>query len=212
MSDPKPQQPEPSMEEILASIRRIISEDGETEEADTNGAAVEETDQEEILELTEEVPEPEPEPEPEPVEEAPVAEVAPEPEPEPEPIPEPEPLPEPEPEPMPMPEPEPEPVEIEVHEEAISAAPPPVAELDEALISKSAARSSESSLSALAAAVTSERNGVAVGMGDRTLEDLVKEVMRPMIKEWLDANLPGLVEHLVGREIDRLSRRAEDGR
>ena len=45
---------------------------------------------------------------------------------------------------------------------------------------------------------------------NRTLEDLVKEIMRPMIKEWLDSNLPPLVERLVGREIDRLARRAED--
>ena len=33
--------------------------------------------------------------------------------------------------------------------------------------------------------------------------------MRPLIKEWLDANLPAIVERLVQREIERLSRRGE---
>lgn len=40
----------------------------------------------------------------------------------------------------------------------------------------------------------------------RTLEDLVKEMMRPMLKSWLDDNLPGLVERIVKAEIERVSR------
>lgn len=40
----------------------------------------------------------------------------------------------------------------------------------------------------------------------RTLEDLVKEMLRPMLKSWLDDNLPGLVERLVRSEIERVSR------
>jgi uncharacterized protein len=40
----------------------------------------------------------------------------------------------------------------------------------------------------------------------RTLEDLVKEMMRPMLKAWLDDNLPGLVERVVRAEIERVSR------
>jgi cell pole-organizing protein PopZ len=40
----------------------------------------------------------------------------------------------------------------------------------------------------------------------RTLEDLVREMMRPMLKAWLDDNLPGLVERLVRAEIERVSR------
>ena len=39
----------------------------------------------------------------------------------------------------------------------------------------------------------------------RTLEDLVKEMLRPMLKDWLDANLPGMVERLVRAEIDRIA-------
>jgi hypothetical protein len=40
----------------------------------------------------------------------------------------------------------------------------------------------------------------------RTLEDLVKDMLRPMLKSWLDENLPGLVERLVRAEIERVSR------
>jgi cell pole-organizing protein PopZ len=40
----------------------------------------------------------------------------------------------------------------------------------------------------------------------RTLEDLVKELLRPMLKGWLDENLPPLVERLVRAEIERVSR------
>ncbi|MCF1503049.1 DUF2497 domain-containing protein [Afifella sp. H1R] len=40
----------------------------------------------------------------------------------------------------------------------------------------------------------------------RTLEDLVSEMLRPMLKEWLDDNLPPLVERLVKEEIERVSR------
>ena len=40
----------------------------------------------------------------------------------------------------------------------------------------------------------------------RTLEDLVKEMLRPMLKSWLDDNLPGLVERIVRAEIERVSR------
>lgn len=40
----------------------------------------------------------------------------------------------------------------------------------------------------------------------RTLEDLVRDMMRPMLKEWLDENLPGLVERMVRTEIERVSR------
>jgi uncharacterized protein len=40
----------------------------------------------------------------------------------------------------------------------------------------------------------------------RTLEDLVREMLRPMLKSWLDDNLPGMVERLVRAEIERVSR------
>lgn len=38
-----------------------------------------------------------------------------------------------------------------------------------------------------------------------TLEGLVREMLRPMLKEWLDANLPEIVEAMVSREISRIT-------
>lgn len=49
--------------------------------------------------------------------------------------------------------------------------------------------------------------GPQLGAGGKTIEDMVKEMLRPMLKEWLDKNLPSIVERLVEREISRLSRR-----
>jgi uncharacterized protein len=40
----------------------------------------------------------------------------------------------------------------------------------------------------------------------RTLEDLVREMLQPLLKTWLDDNLPGMVERLVRAEIERVSR------
>src|SRR5262245_7157270 len=40
----------------------------------------------------------------------------------------------------------------------------------------------------------------------RTLDDLVQEMLRPMLKSWLDDNLPAIVERLVRAEIERVSR------
>jgi uncharacterized protein len=45
-----------------------------------------------------------------------------------------------------------------------------------------------------------------IGQNARTLEDLVKEMLRPMLKSWLDDNLPSLVERIVRAEIERVSR------
>jgi cell pole-organizing protein PopZ len=59
------------------------------------------------------------------------------------------------------------------------------------------------------AAVDSAFNALAqtvLVQNARTLEDLVREMLRPMLKVWLDDNLPGLVERLVRAEIERVSR------
>lgn len=224
------------MEEILASIRRIISEGDEQEEGAEEGAADEVA--EEAADAPEAAPEPDPEPEPEAVAE---------PEPMPEPMPEPEPdmpaapesddddvlelteqvaddetvvpfqedaAPEPADEPDPLEE---DSVEIEAFEEepvAAAPAPEPVSPAslgtdDENLVAPPVETAATASLAGLAAAVASQ-HGMPVGGGNRTLEDLVKEVMRPMVKEWLDNNLQSVVERLVDREISRMSRRAED--
>ena len=59
------------------------------------------------------------------------------------------------------------------------------------------------------AAVNSAFNALAqtvLVQNARTLEDLVREMLRPMLKAWLDDNLPGMVERLVRAEIERVSR------
>ncbi len=63
--------------------------------------------------------------------------------------------------------------------------------------------------SAPTAAVDSAFNALAQTVlvhNARTLEDLVREMLRPMLKVWLDDNLPGMVERLVRAEIERVSR------
>ena len=49
--------------------------------------------------------------------------------------------------------------------------------------------------------------GPAMSGNGKTVEELVKEMLRPMLKEWLDRNLPPMVERYVEREIVRLTRR-----
>jgi uncharacterized protein len=39
-----------------------------------------------------------------------------------------------------------------------------------------------------------------------TLDDVVRETLRPMLKSWLDENLPSLVERMVQSEIERVAR------
>lgn len=73
-------------------------------------------------------------------------------------------------------------------------APPP----QQPILSSSTVSAVESAFNALAHTVLSNNA--------RTLEDLVKEMLRPMLKSWLDDNLPGLVERIVKAEIERVSR------
>jgi len=238
MSESKTQQ-EPSMEEILASIRRIISEDGDEDAGDANRdrAAPEEArraqDGEPALALTEEA-------EDDPPDEAPEASAEDDDEPlelsdivedEPEPAPEEEgaeasaddidamfassaaaddPLPT-------QPEPEPEP---ESPPRAERPQPPPepqatqrTAAMDDALISPATETAAGAAFARLLEQ-TAEREATmaartALGNGDKTLEDLVKELLRPMLSEWLDAHLPDIVERVVEREVERVGRNAD---
>ena len=64
---------------------------------------------------------------------------------------------------------------------------------------------SRTTVSAVESAFNSLANTV-LSNNARTLEDLVKEMLRPMLKSWLDDNLPGLVERIVKAEIERVSR------
>lgn len=227
MSD-KSGQKDPSMEEILGSIRKIISEDNSEGPPDAQPAA---GDDEEVLELIDEVPGEVPgetgEERIEPV----LTSAADEPEPEPE---------------APRKEPifgaaRPEPEDAGTDAAASDAAPPettgqqPQVEAGEPstqegnampdtpdtpgdagaapasnLVSKQATSATAASLGALSKAVA-DKSGAKLGVGEgNTVESMVKEMMRPMLRDWLDENLPGIVERLVRREIQNLVDRAQD--
>jgi len=79
-------------------------------------------------------------------------------------------------------------------EPAVSEAP----SASQRILSRSTVSAVESAFNSLALTVLSNNA--------RTLEDLVKEMLRPMLKSWLDDNLPGLVERIVKTEIERVSR------
>jgi hypothetical protein len=93
-----------------------------------------------------------------------------------------------------LPDPPAEPAPRVVEEPRRAAAPPP----DAALISTSTVAAVDSAFNALAHTV--------IGQNARTLEDLVKEMLRPLLKSWLDDNLPGVVDRIVRAEIERVSR------
>jgi len=197
MADAKDQH-EPSMEEILASIRKIISED---EVAAATPAAGAPASADDVLVLTDEVDEegaPAKAPEPPPFEAAPVAEE----------------LPPPPPPPMPdepkvqLAEPEFEPVPV-APEPVVPppSAAPPAPELGRRLISDTTAAASLSALSELVSRTHREPNIESLPLGhvNRTLEDITRELLRPILKQWLDDNLPELVERAVREEIGRLA-------
>ena len=75
---------------------------------------------------------------------------------------------------------------------------PPAEAAPPQILSRSTVSAVESAFNSLAHTVLSNNA--------RTLEDLVKEMLRPMLKSWLDDNLPGLVERIVKVEIERVSR------
>jgi cell pole-organizing protein PopZ len=82
------------------------------------------------------------------------------------------------------------------------------AERPDALLAPEAAAAAASSVGSLLRTLASERQQVAVARGGPTIEDLVREEIRPLLKTWLDANLPSLVERLVRAEIERVVGRA----
>jgi cell pole-organizing protein PopZ len=70
------------------------------------------------------------------------------------------------------------------------------------LISSDAAEASRQSLAALSAL---RERSEAAPQGDGPLEAVVREMLKPMLKDWLDRNLPEIVEDLVTREIARIT-------
>lgn len=88
-----------------------------------------------------------------------------------------------------QPEPEPEP------------AAPPAEPVGDVLLSAEAQSSASTAFGALASSMLSYSGGA------RTLEGIVEDLLRPLLKAWLDENLPPMVEQMVREEIERVARR-----
>ncbi len=192
MTDTKPA--EPSMEEILASIRQIINQNDGDAPADASAlsapamvadaSAVDDApEDEEVLELTSILEEPAmAEPAAEPISE-PVAmedaftEIS--------------------------QNVEPEPVAKPVQAAA------PVSSSAQELITGMTAAAATAALNNLAATLQNERaeHSLPMGNGARTLESMVVEAIKPLLKDWLDTNLTGIVERVVTQEVEKLTRR-----
>jgi len=95
--------------------------------------------------------------------------------------------------------------------ENVAAEPPPVpavpATTSQELVAPETAAATASSVDSLVRTLVAER-GVQVHHGGPTIEDIVREELRPLLKAWLDANLPPIVERLVRAEIERVVGRA----
>lgn len=173
---------DPSMEDILASIRRILNEDeAAPASADPSpaGEASPNAEGDEPLELSEDMLVPDatgpagaPPAPPEPY------------------IP-----------PAPPPPPAAPAMPAPVMHTPVAAMTPASAEAG--LIGAAPAAAAAASVGSLLRAVAAERNAV-VHRGGPTIEDVVREEVRPLLKEWLDTNLPPLVERLVRAEIERV--------
>lgn len=88
-----------------------------------------------------------------------------------------------------------------VHSEHVSAAD---------LVSTTSASVATGAFAKLSEALqrTPEEESVADSSG-RTVEQFIEDIARPVLKEWLDEHLPAIVERLVQKEINKISRRAE---
>ncbi|WP_019904119.1 DUF2497 domain-containing protein [Methylobacterium sp. 77] len=183
---------EPSMEEILASIRRIIADDqnAKAEVVAPVRSAPPQPENDDVLDLAE-VAQPR-KPQPAPIEEPEIGfadsgeidfdSISFDDEPEPEPLPPPV-VRQPEP---PRAAPRPAPVEA------------PRETPHERLVSAVTDASVGHAFQLLA--------GTMVSQNARTIEDMVQDMLRPMLQSWLDDNLPGMVERLVRAEIERVAR------
>ena len=104
-----------------------------------------------------------------------------------------------------MPAPGPPPPVVDPPAPAYVPIPSPPAMQDPmpALVGPAAAVAASASVEALVRTLTRERT-TATHRGGPTIEDLVREEVRPLLKDWLDNHLPPLVERLVRHEIERL--------
>jgi cell pole-organizing protein PopZ len=171
MSAASPKTQEPSMEEILASIRRIIADDQDGPKAPpAAGPKTEQVPEDDVLDLADIAAPAEPAP------------------------------------------------SLELEHEDISfsdadagwgrleAEPPPQPQPQPAMASEPAERLISRTTDASVGSAFNMLAHTVLTQNARTLEDLVKEMLKPMLRVWLDDNLPILVERLVRAEIERVAR------
>lgn len=84
---------------------------------------------------------------------------------------------------------------------------PMAAAQNDGLVAEEAAAAAASAVGSLVRTLTADRSP-ALHAGGPTVEEVVRELLRPLVKEWLDAQLPGLVERVVRSEIERVVGRA----
>jgi cell pole-organizing protein PopZ len=82
-------------------------------------------------------------------------------------------------------------------------APAAVPMAAESLVAPAVAAATTAAVGQLLRAVAQER-GAPVHRGGPSIEDVVREELRPLLKEWLDQHLPPIVERLVRAEIERV--------
>ncbi len=98
-------------------------------------------------------------------------------------------------------------------EPPVSLAIPMSSAIDSDLISAPAAAAATAAMARLTEAATPKAMQIIGGnplVTARTMEDVVEDLLRPLLRDWLDQNLPHLVERLVEKELARMSRRAQD--
>lgn len=206
--DPKAEQQEPSMEDILASIRRILSDDNESSEGEAEAAPPAETPAE--------IPEPAPDPPsllsldddldageeiPDSAEDLAAALFD-------TPDSPPPPASPPTPPPPPPVEPHREPEPQARAEDGVFLLTPDMRVDPSRVLSSRTSETGTDVLTHLAKAIL-DRRDIAIGTRDVTLEDMVRAMLKPLLREWLDRNLPYLIERLVKKEIDLMINRAE---
>ncbi|HTJ89183.1 MAG TPA: DUF2497 domain-containing protein [Acidocella sp.] len=175
---------EPSMDEILASIRRILKEDENPDEAVSSNDP-----EDEVLVLSAEM------------EAKPAIDALPEPLA--------APLANPEPEPATLASPSPDTPSpgtsrnVPLNETEMDQAMDEHQRSLAGLVSETATAEITSALGPLMRSVSPERS-LSIGRAGVTLEDIVREEIRPVLKAWLEAHLPGLVERVVRAEIERV--------
>ena len=158
---------EPSIEEILASIRQIISDDDEPAAPAPAPEPEEEEEEDDVLELTQVVEEKAP----------------------------------------PAKEPDYPPPPRKVELDLKDAEPEPETETDNSdILTDHAANAALAGFMRLSRDTPVNR----AGHDGLTLEDIVRDLMRPMLRDWLDRNLPSLIEKVVEKELDKLARKAID--